>query len=167
MKRGFTKLLLSAAVIGLFAGVGANAKNMNNLVVPTKHNKNLTLGQIADITPGLGTVMIEYGHRFYIAYYAAKAGNWGLAGYEIKEQTEIQEVGEVTRPSHAEELKAFEHTYLDPIKKDIKAKDWNGFAAHYAAAIEGCNGCHAGTGHSYIKYRLPTHAPESVPSVVW
>jgi len=55
--------------------------------VPTKHNKNMTLGQIADIQPGLGTVMIEYGHRFYLAYYAAKAGNWGLANYEIKEQT--------------------------------------------------------------------------------
>ena len=162
-----TKLLLSVAVIGLFAGVGAQAKNMNDQVVPTKHNKNMTLGQIADITPGLGTVMIEYGHRFYIAYYAAKAGNWDLAAYEIKEQTEIQEVGEVTRPGHAEELKAFEHTYLDPIQVAIKAKDWNKFTANYAAAVDGCNNCHAGTGHGFIKYRLPTRAPESVPSATW
>ncbi len=90
-----------------------------------------------------------------------------MAGYEIKEQTEIQEVGEITRPGHAEELKAFEHAYLDPIQAAIKAKDWNAFTARYAAAIEGCNACHAGTGHAFIKYRLPTHAPESVPSVVW
>ena len=165
--KSLTKLLLSAAVIGLVGGVSANAKNMNDQVVPTKHNKNMTLGQIAEITPGLGTVMIEYGHRFYIAYYAARAGNWGLANYEITEQTEIQEVGEITRPGHAEELKAFEHAYLDPILKDIKAKDWNSFTAHYAAAVDGCNNCHVGTGHGFIKYRLPTHAPESVPSVVW
>ncbi len=167
MKSKFTKLLLSVAVVGLFAGIGANAKNMNDQVVPTKHNKHMTLGQIAEITPGLGTVMIEYGHRFYLAYYAAKAGNWDLAAYEIKEQTEIQEVGEITRPGHAEELKAFEHGFLDPIMASIKAKDWNSFAKNYAAAEQGCNDCHAGTGHSYIKYRLPTTPPASVPSVVW
>ena len=167
MKSRFTKLLLSAAVIGLMAGVGANAKSISSQVVPTKHNKNMTIGQVAEITPGLGTVMIEYGHRFYIAYYAARAGNWDLAAYEIKEQTEIQEVGEITRPGHADELKAFEHSYLDPIVKSIQAKDWNSFTANYAAAVDGCNNCHVGTGHGYIKYRLPTRAPESVPSVVW
>jgi len=167
MKSKFTKLLLSAAVIGLFAGVGANAKNMNDQVVPTKHNKNLTLGQIADMQPGLGTVMIEYGHRFYIGYYAAKAGNWDLADYQLKEQLEIQEVGELTRPGHKAELKAFEDTYLIPIQKAIKAKDWNAFSASYAAATEGCNNCHEGAGFGFIKYRLPTSAPASVPSVVW
>lgn len=167
MKSKLTTLLLSVAAVGLLAGVGASAKDMSKVVIPTKHNKNLTLGQIADMQPGLGTVMIEYGHRFYLAYYAAKAANWGLASYELKEQTEIQEVGEMTRPGHAAELKAFEHTYLDPLMADAKAKNWNNFAKDYAAAIEGCNACHAGTGHPYIKYRLPTHAPDSVPSVVW
>ncbi|MFK5881449.1 MAG: hypothetical protein QM482_04470 [Sulfurospirillum sp.] len=162
-----TKLLLSAAVIGLFAGVGANAKNMNDQVVPTKHNKHMTLGQIAKIQPGLGTVMIEYSHRFYVGYYAARAGNWGLAGYEIKEMPEIQEVGEITRPGHKAELKAFESTYLAPIQKAIKAKDWNAFTASYAAAEEGCNNCHAGAGFGFIKYRLPTTPPPSLPSVIW
>ena len=167
MKSKFSKVLLSVAVLGLLGGLGAYAKDMSKVVVPTKHNKNLTLGQIADMQPGLGTVMIEYGHRFYIAYYAAKAGNWGLAAYELKEQTEIQEVGEVTRPNNAAALKGFEHTYLDPLMADAKAKNWNAFAKDYAAAVEGCNACHAGTGHPYIKYRLPEKAPVSVPSVVW
>ncbi len=167
MKSTFSTLLASAAAIALLGGMSANAANMNDQVVPTKHNKNLTLGQIADMQPGLGTVMIEYGHRFYKAYYAARAANWELAAYQVKEMTEIQEVGEATRPEHAEELRAFEHTYLDPLNESIKAKDWNGFAANYAKAVGACNACHTGAGFSYIKYRLPTHAPESVPSVTW
>ncbi len=166
MKSTFSTLLVSAAAIALLGGMSANAADMNDQVVPTKHNKNLTLGQIADIQPGLGTVMIEYGHRFYIAYYAAKAANWELAAYQVKEMTEIQEVGELTRPGHSEELKAFEHTYLDPIQASIKAKDWNAFSGNYAKAVGACNACHAGTGHGYIQYRLPAHPP-AVPSVTW
>jgi len=166
MKQTIKKIALSSVALTLICGVSLNAANMNSQVVPTKHNKNLTLGQIADITPGLGTVMIEYGKRFYIAYYAAKAGNWDLARYQIKEQTEIQEVGEITRPGHAQELKAFEHAYLDPLTKAINNKDWNDFTAKYAAATEACNACHVGTGHGYIKYRLPAIAPV-IPSMQW
>ena len=56
------------------------------------------LKTLAEIQPGLGTVMIEYGNRYSIAYYAAKGGNWDLAAYQIKEMREIQEVGETTGP---------------------------------------------------------------------
>jgi len=164
--KSLTKLLLSTAVIGLMFSVSANAKSMGDEVVPTKHNKALTLAQIADIQPGLGTVMIEYGHRFYLAYYAAQAANWGLAEYQIKEQTEIQEVGEITRPGHAEQLKNFEHTYLDPIMAAIKAKDWNKFSNAYAEAVDGCNSCHVATGHGFIRYTLPSSAPVSLPNMM-
>jgi len=166
MKSKFTKLLLSAAVIGLFCGIGANAKDMSSVVIPTKHNKNLTLGMIADMQPGLGTIMIEYSHRFYVAYYAAKSANWGLANYEVKEMPEIQEVGEMTRPGHKAELKAFEDTYLAPIFKAIKAKNWNAFNNAYYKAVHGCNNCHVATGHEFIRYRLPATPPASLPSLM-
>ena len=116
---------------------------------------------LAKIQPGLGTVMIEYGNRFTNAYFAAKGGNWGLAQYELKEATEIQEVGEVTRPGKAELLRNFEHAYLDPLAKAIEAQDWNTFEARFKAAIAGCNGCHAATGHPYIQYRLPEKPVEA------
>jgi hypothetical protein len=51
------------------------------------------LEKLAEIQPGLGTVMIEYSHRYSTMYHAAKGGNWGLAGYQLKEALEIQEVG--------------------------------------------------------------------------
>jgi len=114
---------------------------------------------IWSIQPGLGTVMIEYGKRYYIMYYAAKAGNWDLAAYELKEMREIQEVGETTRPAKAKMLKAFEETYLDRLEEAIKAKDFARFEEAYNAGVKGCNACHAATGHPYIKYTLPKISP--------
>jgi hypothetical protein len=116
------------------------------------------LKTLGDLQPGLGTVMIEYAARYTNAYYAAKGGNWGLAGYQIKEAREIQEVGETTRPARASALKAFESAYLDPLDKAIEAKDFKKFETAYKAGIQGCNGCHAGQGFPYIKYELPKAA---------
>ncbi len=129
-----------------------------NVTLKTSHG-NLTLGQIAELQPGLGTVMIEYGQRYYEIYYAAKAGNWDLAKYQLTEAREIQEVGETTRPGRAPLLKAFESAYLDPLDKAIDAKDWNQFETAYNNGIEGCNNCHVATGFPFIKFALPPSQP--------
>ena len=44
------------------------------------------LKSLAELQPGLGTVMIEYATRYTHMYYAAKGGNWSLADYMLKEQ---------------------------------------------------------------------------------
>jgi len=113
------------------------------------------LNTLAQIQPGLGTVMIEYGTRYTNMYYAAKGGNWDLAAYQLKEALEIQEVGETTRPARAEALKAFEKSYLDPLQMAIKAKNFATFDKAFKNGIAGCNSCHAAQGFAYIKYVLP------------
>ncbi len=113
------------------------------------------LKTLAEIQPGLGTVMIEYSNRYTNAYYAAKGGNWDLAGYMLKEAGEIQEVGETTRPERAEALKGFEKAYFGPLNEAVKAKDFKKFEAAFKNGVQGCNGCHAGQGFPYIKYQLP------------
>jgi hypothetical protein len=122
------------------------------------------LKTLANIMPGLGTVMIEYSIRMTNAYYAAEGGNWDLADYMIKEAKEIQEVGETTRPVRAAALKTFEQSYLDPLSKTIKAKDFKAFEKAFNETVSGCNGCHAGQGFPYIKYVLPKqpYAPLSM-----
>jgi len=148
--------LASAVLISITAIV---AGDMSQTVVATKHNKSLTLEQIAQIQPGLGTLMIEFGHRFYVAYYAAKANNWELADYEIHELIEAQEVAEVTRPKYTEDLKAFEHGALAQLQQTIKTKDWKQFEVKYAETTKACNACHTKNGHPYIQYKLPKIAP--------
>jgi hypothetical protein len=125
-----------------------------------KGNTEEKLKTLADLQPGLGTVMIEYGNRYTNAYYAAKGGNWELAAYQVKEAREIQEVGETTRPARAQALKAFEKNYLDPLDETIKAKDFKKFDKAFRDGIQGCNTCHTGQGFPFIKYELPK-APAS------
>lgn len=110
---------------------------------------------LTKVQPGLGTVMTEYGNRFVDVYFAAHGGNWGLAQYQLHEMLEIQEVGEITRPQYAPSLKAFEDAYLNPLQAKIIQKDLNAFNPLYENAVEGCNGCHAATGHSFIHFKLP------------
>ena len=123
----------------------------------------LTLQQLSDIQPGLGTVMIEYGHRMSAMWFAEQAGNWDLAQYQLIEMREIQEVGETTRPARAAALKSYESSFLDPLEKAIEAKDKAQFETAYNAAIQGCNSCHGSQtspdfpqSFKFIKVKVPS-----------
>jgi hypothetical protein len=124
-----------------------------------KGSSEQKLKTLADIQPGLGTVMMEYSYRFSNIYYAAEAGNWPLAEYQLKEMREIQEVGETTRPEKADALKAFERSFLDPLGRTIDARDSSRFEASFNASIQGCDICHAAQKLPFIKYQLPSNPP--------
>ena len=140
--------------------ISVSAVDINKTIITTKHNTHLTLGELAEIQPGLGTIMMEFGHRFYVAYYAAKAGNWELAEYQIHELIEAQEVAETTRPKYTEQLKNFEHGAIAELQKTIKVKNWKQFEIKYTETTNACNACHIKNGHSYIHYKLPKVAPK-------
>lgn len=127
-----------------------------------KGSTEAQLKSLAELQPGLGTVMIEYGTRFGTLYYSGKGGNWDFAAYQLKEMREIQEVGETTRPGRAQALKNFESAYLNPLDDAIKAKDWKKFKTAYDAAKDGCNACHEGQKFAYIKYELPKASPSPI-----
>ena len=145
--------ILGAILVLVAAGAYADSEWL-------KGSTEEKLKTLADLQPGLGTVMIEYGNRYTNAYYAAKGGNWDLAAYQIKEAREIQEVGETTRPARARALKGFEKNYLDPLDEAIKAKDFKKFDKAFKDGVQGCNTCHTGQGFPFIKYELPK-APAS------
>lgn len=141
--------LIATACLSMFAGGAYAASDW------LKGSTEKKLDTLAEIQPGMGTVMIEYSNRYTNTYYAAKGGNWDLAAYQLKEALEIQEVGETTRPKRAGALKAFETAYLEPLDAAIKAKDFAAFDKAFKAGIQGCNGCHASQGFPFIKYELP------------
>ncbi len=127
--------------------------------VKTSHGE-LTLEQLAEIQPGLGTVMQEYGLRFAMAGRAVEAKDWGMAGYQLEKAIEIQKVGEITRPDKAEMLSSFQRTYLDRLDRAIKAKDKMGFDGTYAEAMNACNSCHQATGRPYVRVHKTYLLPE-------
>ena len=119
---------------------------------------------LGDIQPGLGVIMQEIGRRFTAIFYAARAGNWELANYELKELREAQEVAEITRPKRKDALISFEESFLGSSEEDaaegtlqdaINKKNFLAFNKSFKSAVNGCNGCHQSTGFSFIKYRLP------------
>lgn len=112
--------------------------------------------RLSDIAPGLGEIMIMYGNRFTNAYYAAKGRNWDLAAYMIEEMKEVQETAEMTRPSRASLLKAFESNYLDKLEAAAKAKNFSQYQSLVPQAVNACNQCHVKADHGYIVYVLPS-----------
>lgn len=148
-------------VLGLVAVASAVAVAAETSRDIYKGSAEQRLDALAAVQPGLGTVMREYGSRFTEMYFAAKGGNWRLAQYQLKEMLESQEVGEATRPNRAAALKGFEAEYLVPLRDSLKKKDFPAFEAGFRQAAAGCNGCHAGTGHGFVRYVLPQAPAES------
>lgn len=154
MSRSVITLMAFALVLGLAVGIA--------FTQPPDWNKGTTdekIKRLSDLQPGLGTVMMEYGARFSNAYYAAKGGNFELAQYMIKEMTEIQEVGETTRPARAALLKAFESNYLDKLDAAAKAKNWSQYSKLMPQVVNACNQCHVKVGMAYIVYQVPSAPP--------
>jgi hypothetical protein len=151
--------VILAVVAGVGAYFAASAQTSRKL---NAVDTNVALWQVQ---PGLGTVMIEYATRFDNVWWAADGGNWDMVNYQLKEMTEIQEVGETTRPARADALKKFETEYLEKLIEAAKAKDKTAFVAAYDLTITGCNKCHgeqkdsAGNDFRWIKIIRPTNPP--------
>jgi hypothetical protein len=156
-------LVLASQVVVIAAPSSAPARQTAPTPTP------MTLQQLSDIQPGLGTIMIEYGHRMAALWFAEQAANWDLAQYQLNEMREIQEVGETTRPARAPALKSFESSFLDPLEDQIKARDKAKFESAYTSAIQGCNSCHGSQtsgdfaqGFKFIKVQIPKDTLESI-----
>jgi len=144
--------------IRTMAGLGLLAGAMVILAQEAPWLKGTTeerLKTLAAIQPGLGSVMIEYSNRAGNVYYAAQAGNWGLAAYELNEMTEIQEVAENTRPGRAKGLQGFEKSALVPVARDIVNQGAAAFRGDFDKMVAQCNGCHRANGYGFIVYKLP------------
>lgn len=157
MRRRMALVIAVALVCGLVAGI-AYSQAQSWLKGTTEEKFNT----LANIQPGLGTVMTEYGHRFSNAYYAAKGGNFDLAVYMIDEMKEIQEVGETTRPKRAPLLKTFEESYLNKLEAAAKAKSWAQYQTLTPQVVAACNACHVATEHGYVVYQLPATPPAPI-----
>lgn len=157
--------MLSFAKLGAIAGcLVALAGTANAQSEWLKGTPEEQLKTLAEIQPGLGTIMMEYSFRFGTMYYAAQGGNWKLADYQLKEMTEIQEVGEHTRPGRAQALKAFEEKSLGPIAAAIKEQNLKAFNVAFQAGVKACNECHVYQSFGFIHYQLPKSSPSPLSS---
>ena len=125
----------------------------------TKHG-SLTVDEIAEMQPGMSRLMDELGHRFWVLYYAAKAGNWELARYMERESEKLLAIMARARPKYASDLDAFGKTYLAPIAAALAAKDGPAFEASYRAAVDASDVYHEKYNKGFLRFRPPDHPPE-------
>jgi len=128
---------------------------------PVAHTRygDLTLDQIAELQPGMARLMVEVSDRFWILYYAAKAGNWEMARHEFGELRKALQMAGVTRPKYKEPLEGFTNEKLMPVLNAVRASDWSTFEQAFGEAAEAANEMHGEFGYAYIQWRLPGEPP--------
>ncbi|MDQ6883995.1 MAG: hypothetical protein M3077_07120 [Candidatus Dormibacteraeota bacterium] len=124
----------------------------------TRHTE-LTLDQLAELQPGLADLMPAVGDRYWIAYYAARGGNWALARYQLRHLAMLLRRGAVTRPKHAATLTEYERSSIGPLLDAVQAKDLAAFEQAYQRATDVANDLHRDLGHPDIVWRLPADPP--------
>src|SRR5213594_4208646 len=101
-------------------------KSVKDATVWSGH-RDMTLEDVAVIQPGLGRIMPEIGARTWKAYYAAKAGHWPIAKFQVKEIRGLMELGAFTRPKYEENLNQFLEENWKPIEEAIAKEDFAAF----------------------------------------
>ena len=129
------------------------------IVARTKHGE-LTLEQIAELQPGLGSLMREVSDRYWIAYYAAQGGNWALAAYQLRATRKRLADGALTRPKHKAMLENYTTQIFEPLLQHCEARDFAAFDKVYRAGITLANQMHIATKHGAIVWKLPPSPPQ-------
>jgi hypothetical protein len=114
--------------------------------------------------PGLGEIMTLQQMRHLKLWFAAQAGNWGLADYELDELKEGYEditkyyptKDDVPTGTMAEAVVAKE---VADLAKAIEAKDKKNFAAAFDRLTASCNACHQASKKDFIRIQRPAGNP--------
>jgi hypothetical protein len=119
----------------------------------------LSLDQLVELQPGLGRLMPEIARRYWTLFYAARGGNWELAGYQLRQIAHLFRIGGTTRPKMEKHLEAFRRGTLDPLAAAVESRDWPAFESAYTDGVASANRFHAANGHPEIRWRLPDEPP--------
>ncbi len=124
----------------------------------TKHGE-LTIDQLAELQPGLGTFMRDVSDRFWILYYAAQGGNWDLAAYQLRGLRSLWKKMKMTRPKYTGMLDDYAQKIFDPLEARIVARNFPEFDKLYRQGIDLANKMHGASNHGEILWKLPSVPP--------
>ncbi|MBI4319839.1 MAG: hypothetical protein HY675_15220 [Chloroflexi bacterium] len=91
---------------------------------------------------GTAPRMMELTDHFNLMWFAAQAGNWILADFEVYRSDETLKGIDVTRPARTAGLRAWWKPAETELREAVKAEDLEAFTQAYDRAIAGCNSCH-------------------------
>lgn len=132
---------------------------IKELMFDNGQGRQLGIEDLAAIQPGLARIMPEIGARTWKLYYAAKAGNWALARFQLKEVKKLMELGAITRPKYEENLGKFLEEHVKPMMGALEAQNFSEFEEQFRRAIEQANAYHELYDKPFIRWRLPDGPP--------
>lgn len=114
--------------------------------------------------PGIEQFMNVIQSEHIKLWFAARAGNWPLAAYQLGEIKEIMGDIQDLYPKFKDLPLAdiFDGVITGPIadaEKAIDAKDAKKFNAAYDKLVTACNSCHEATGNGFVVIQRPTGNP--------
>ena len=144
-------LVIALALVVILAACQPTQKP----VVIKTEGGTVTLDQLGKTLPGFGVLMHRVGLRITNTFYAAQAGNWDLAEYELEEMKEDFQTGQITRPERKQAVQTFLDGAFAKLEKATKAKKFNDFKTVFDNTVKACNGCHTSSDKPFIQYQLP------------
>ncbi|HEY6025213.1 MAG TPA: hypothetical protein VIV34_13665 [Pseudolabrys sp.] len=118
--------------------------------------KDMGKAYVPGLEQFMNLILIEHNKL----WFAAKARNWALAGYQLGEIKEIMSDVQDFVPSFknlplADMLDAVITNEIVELKKSIQAKNYKAFTAGYDKLTRACNACHQGTENDFIRIKRP------------
>jgi hypothetical protein len=120
---------------------------------------NLTLEDLVSIQPGLARLMPDIGARMWKCFYAAQAGNWENAAWQLREVRKLFGLGMTTRPKYSDDISAFLDEELEPIVAAVEEQNWEHFEIKFNHAVDSGNSFHKSYKKPWIKWKLPNNPP--------
>jgi len=126
---------------------------------PAEGERRFGVDELFAIQPGLARLMPEIGARMWKCWYAAEAGNWPLATWQLKELKKLMRVCNFTRPKYVEDMDAYMRDDLGPVTAALEAQDFAAFDTAYRRAVDRANWYHEKWNKEYIVWRRPDMPP--------
>jgi hypothetical protein len=124
-----------------------------------KNPERLELEELTSLQPGLARLMPEIGARYWKCWYAARAENWPLAIWQLKEMRKLMRLGEVTRPKYTDDLEEFVHEHVEPLMLALEEQDLALFERAFHEAVDAANDLHRRWTKPWIVWKLPADPP--------
>jgi hypothetical protein len=132
---------------------------MTDVEAQPRNPDRLEIEELTALQPGLARLMPEIGARFWKAFYAARATNWPLATWQLKELRKLLRICEITRPKYRNDIEEWLEDDLDPLMAALDARDFETFERHYHEAVDAANDLHRRWEKEWIVWKLPDTPP--------
>ena len=121
--------------------------------------RSLTLDELGRTQPGMGRLMPEVGNRIWRLWYAAEAGNWDLARYQLEEGVAVMELSAFVRPKYTRAMGMFLENECGAVKAAIEAHDFDAFRTAFDAMVVRANEYHVQFNKGFIQWKRPDMPP--------